>query len=134
MLPSAPGAAVITNWLGNTTAAASTAGPFSTQLMALICWAMDCRMDAAVVCVNVSAADPSELETATGPDTPAFSVMKISLPYVPPVVAVQFGSDALIWPAILFATPALFSESSRQEYVAEPIRTQWLYAALPCHH
>jgi len=29
---------------------------------------------------------------------------------------------------------ALFSESSRQEYVADPIVTQWLYAALPCHH
>jgi len=43
---------------------------------------------------------------------------------VPPVVAVQFGSEVLIWPAILFATPALFSESSRQGYVAEPIRTQ----------
>jgi hypothetical protein len=50
------------------------------------------------------------------------------------VVAVQFGSDALIWPAMLIATPALFSESSRQEYVADSIVTQWLYAALPCHH
>ena len=80
MLPSAPGVAVITNWFGTTTVAASTAGPFSTQLTALICWAMDCRMDAAVVCVSVSAADPSELETATGPETPLFNVMKISLP------------------------------------------------------
>ena len=50
------------------------------------------------------------------------------------MVAVQFGSDALIWPAMLMATPALFSESSRQEYVADPIVTEWLYAALPCHH
>jgi hypothetical protein len=33
---------------------------------------------------------------------------------------------------MLIATPALFSESSRQEYVADPIVTEWLYAALPC--
>jgi len=38
--------------------------------------------------------------------------------------------DALIWPAMLTAAPALFSESSRQEYVADPIVTEWLYAAL----
>ena len=33
-----------------------------------------------MIWVSVSAADPSELDTATGPATPAFSVMKISLP------------------------------------------------------
>ncbi|MGP8243022.1 MAG: hypothetical protein ACLQVN_00715 [Bryobacteraceae bacterium] len=71
---------MIINWFGNTTVAASTAGPFCTQLTALICWAMDSRMDAAVVCASVSAADPSELETATGPEIPLFSVIKISLP------------------------------------------------------
>ena len=80
MLPSAPGATVITNWFGNTTAAESTAGPWSTQLMALICCAMDCKIDAALVCASVSAADPSELETATGPATAGFNVIKISLP------------------------------------------------------
>jgi hypothetical protein len=58
---SAPGVAVITNWFGNTTASASTAGPFRTQLTALICWAMNCRMDATVVCVSVPSADLSEL-------------------------------------------------------------------------
>ena len=83
MLPSAPGAAVTTSWFP-VAVAASTAGPFSTQLTALICCAMVWRIDAAVVCVSVSEADPSELETATGPDTAAFSVMKISLPEVPP--------------------------------------------------
>jgi hypothetical protein len=31
---------------GTITVAASTAGPFCTQLTAFICWAMDCRMDA----------------------------------------------------------------------------------------
>jgi hypothetical protein len=81
---------------------------------------MDCKMVAALTCDSESAADPSELDTATGPATLVFNVMKISLPYVPPVVAVQFGSEALIWAAILPATPALFSESSRQEYVADP--------------
>ena len=80
MLPSAPGAAVITNWFGSTTAAVITTGPFCTQLMALICCAMDWRSVAGAVCDSVSAADPSELETATGPATPAFNVMKISLP------------------------------------------------------
>jgi len=48
--------------------------------MALICCAMDCRIVAALTCESVSAADPSELETLTGPATPAFNVMKISLP------------------------------------------------------
>jgi hypothetical protein len=41
---------------------------------------MECRMDAAVICVRVPAAEPSELETATGPETPDFKVIKISLP------------------------------------------------------
>src|SRR5579885_320978 len=91
-------------------------------------------MVAALTCERESAADPSELDTATGPATPVFSVMKISLPYVPPVVAVQVGSEALIWAAMLPATPALLNESSRHEYVAEPIFTQWCEAALPCHH
>src|ERR1035438_49332 len=35
---------------------------------------------------------------------------------------------------MLLATPPLFSESSRQEYVADPIFTQWSEAAFPCHH
>ena len=47
MLPSAPGVAVITNWFGNTTAALSTAGPFSTQFVPLIWPAMLFRMVAA---------------------------------------------------------------------------------------
>src|SRR5579883_2312105 len=108
------------------TVAVRTGVLLAGQLMALIWFAMDWRIEAAVVCVRVSAADPSELETATGPAMPGFSVIKISLPYVPPVVAVQFGSEALIWVAMLDAMPALFSESSRQEYVAEPMVTQWL--------
>ena len=82
MLPSAPGVAVMTNWFGNTTAALSTAGPFSTQFVPLIWLAMLFRMVAALVpCVSDAAAEPSELDTAIGPATPAFSVMRISLLY-----------------------------------------------------
>src|SRR5579885_2170040 len=113
-LPSAPGAAVMIKLLPDTVAV--RAGVLlAGQLTALIWFAMDWRIEAAVVCASVSAADPSELETETGPATPGFSVMKISFPNVPPVVAVQFGSEALIWAAMLDAMPALLSESSRQE-------------------
>src|ERR1017187_494090 len=113
MLPSAPGAALTTNWFGNTTAAASTAGPFSTQFVPLIWLAMLFRMvGASVPGVSDAAAEPSELDTATGPATPAFSVMRISLLYWPPTVAVQFGSEALICPATLAAICALFSDPS----------------------
>src|SRR5579883_3173632 len=113
-LPSAPGAVVIIRLLPDTVAV--RAGVLlAGQLTALIWFAMDWRIEAAVVCVSASDADPSELETATGPPMPGFSVMKISLPYVPPVVAVQLGSEALICAAMLDAMPALLSESSRQE-------------------
>src|SRR5579875_294382 len=125
MLPSAPGAAVMIKSLPETVAA--RAGVlFAGQLTALIWFAMDWRIDAAVVCVRVSEAEPSELETASGPEMPGLSVMKISLPKAPPVVAEQLGSEALICPAMFAAISALPSEPSTHEYVDEPIVTEWL--------
>src|ERR1035438_3196445 len=100
MLPSAPGAAVITNWFGNATAAASTAGPFCTQFVPLIWLAMLFRMVAASVPgVSDAAAEPSELDTAIGPATPAFSVIRISLLYWPPTRGPQVGAAAVTPPA-----------------------------------
>src|ERR1035438_5708697 len=113
MLPSAPGVAVITNWFGSTTAAASTAGALQALLFPLIWLAMLFRMVAALVpWVSEAAAEPSELDTAIGPATPSFSVIRISLLYWPPTVAVQFGSVALICAATLAAICALFSVPS----------------------
>jgi len=94
-------------------------GLFCTQLMALICCAMDCKIDAALVCASVSAAI-IELETATA-RPPRFQRDKDLVP----LVAARGGRAVRIgcvdWPAMSLATPALFSESSRQEYVA----TRW---------
>jgi len=67
---------------------------------------------ASVPGVSDAAAEPSELDTAIGPATPAFTVIRISLLYWPPTVAVQFGSAALICAATLAAICALFNDPS----------------------
>src|ERR1039458_8213580 len=113
MLPSAPGPAVTTNCFGKTPAALSTPGPFCTQFVPLIWPAILFRAVAAFVPgVSEAAAEPSELDTATGPAMPAFKVIRISLLYWPPTVAVQFGSEALICAATLAAICALFNDPS----------------------
>ncbi len=56
--------------------------------------------------LSVAGAEPSELETLTGPTIPARSVIVISLPPVPPAVAVQFVSPAAICAAIFDAMDA----------------------------
>jgi hypothetical protein len=82
-------------WLPEATAD-STTGLLATQSVALICVAILAQTISGVTFVRVAGADPSELDTFTGPALVALSVMLISLPYVPPSAALQFGSDTLI--------------------------------------
>jgi len=49
-------------------------------------------------------------------------------------VAVQFGSEVLIWAAIFDAIWALLRPSSTQEYVVAPMVTEWEKAMFPCHY
>ena len=49
-------------------------------------------------------------------------------------MAVQLGSEALIWLAMLEAICALLRLSSTQEYVADPMVTEWEKAMFPCHY
>src|ERR1022692_3610982 len=133
MLPSAPGSAVIVIWLPEVDAERTT-GPFATQSVALICAVMFVQTACAVMFVSVAPADPSELETAIGPATVLLSLIVISLLYVPPTVAVQLGSEALICEAIDAAISALPKLPSTTEYVAAPIVTECVYVESPCHH
>ena len=107
MLPSAPGSAVMVIWFPVAAAERAT-GPLATQSVALICAAIFWQTIAGVTLVSVAGPEPSELDTATGPVTPAWSVSVISLLYVPPTVAEQLGSDALIRLATAVAIWALF--------------------------
>ena len=66
MFPSAPGSAVIVTWLPEATAD-STTGPLATQSVALICVAILAQTISGVTFVRVAGADPSELDTDTGP-------------------------------------------------------------------
>jgi len=92
MLPSAPGVAVMTNWFGATTAALSTAGPFSTQFVPLIWPAMLFRNGRGIRALGQRCSRGAiRTRHRNWPATPAFTVMRISLLYWPPTVAVQFG-------------------------------------------
>src|ERR1035438_9193460 len=88
----------------------------------------------AVMLVSVAPADPSELDTATGPATVVLSLIVISWLNVPPTVAVELGSEAFICEAIDAAISALPKPPSTTEYVAAPIVTECVYVELPCHH